>query len=182
MGWHICLIDTTDSHRLGTNDKLSEVSTNHSLSHPALINQHKHYPTQTVNRIFYCYCFPGFRASLGGNQTENGGKGRLTACTFFSLWRRLIWSIAEFPISPSQGHWPLLKITRVSYGLLSSPLFYLQKTHYSVSQSLQMNIINHASTSHWTITPKWPTWGMGKLWPSWGMGKLDILPPGCQLG
>lgn len=130
-----------------------EGSTNPSMRHPALINQHKHSPIQTVTEILRYYCLPNLNTLEGIDQKMEGrGNGRFP----FSLRCGWIWSSADFPILPCQGRWPLLKITRVSYGLHSSPLFYLQTTQYSVLQSLQMNIVNHAHTLRWTITPKKP--------------------------
>lgn len=135
-----------------------EGPTNPSIWHPALINQHKHSPTQTVTEILHYYCFPNFNTLEGIDLKMEGRKDWRSP--FFFLRCRYIWSTADFPIFPCQGHWPLLKITKVSYELQSSPLFYLQTTQYSVLQSLQMNIVNHAHTSHRTITPKKPlgTW------------------------
>lgn len=127
MGWHICLIDAADSHCFETSDKLSEVSTNHSLSHTQVSDQQKHSPAEKKNehspRLLLS---PQWRESFWKWREGKGreGRGRLTACTFTPSFL-LMAHMMQFPISPSQGHWPLLKITRVNYGLLSSPLFYL---------------------------------------------------------
>lgn len=137
-----------------------EGPTNPSMWHPALINPHKHSPTQTVTEIFQGYCFSNFNTLEG---IDLKMEGREDWRLLFSLRCREIWSTADFPIFPCQVHWPLLKITKVSYGLQSSPLFYLQTTQYSVLQSLQMNVVNHAHTSRWTITPKKPLGRWKKL-------------------
>lgn len=169
MGWHICLIDAADSHCFETNDKLSEVSTNHSLSHTKVSDQQKHSPAEKkkMNTVLGCYCLPN-----GGNHPENGGKGRegrgrLTACTFTPSFL-LMAHMMQFPISPSQGHWPLLKITRVNYGLLSSPLFYL-----TTKDSLQC--LAKAPNEHYKSCEPFENWTLPQV------GKLVILPPACQI-
>lgn len=80
-GWHICLIDKTDSHCPETGDKLSKVYSHHSLSHSALIIHCKHSLIQAV-KLLSSYCFLNVRVSLEGISLKIEGKEQLTACNF----------------------------------------------------------------------------------------------------
>lgn len=83
MGWHICLIDTTDSHRLGTSDNIIWSFYKSFTVTPDLNYQYKHSPYSNSYPNPLLLLFSNFKSSFGGNRPENGGKARLTAFTFF---------------------------------------------------------------------------------------------------
>lgn len=176
MGWHICLIDKTDSHRLGTIDKLSEVSTNPSLSNHVLINQHKHSQTQTVTIILYSYCSNIFRASEGIKLKMEGKEDwQLAPFLFFVV--QIVLKYSRIPhLSKPRSMTPLENNQSELWAALKSPLL---STKDSLQCLAKPPNEHYKSCNHFRLNNDTSAaiWEMGILYhlDSWLKWMADIL-------